>query len=143
MTTPPSTAATPPGVIETIGTSTNAAQAAARLTNAIEANDKLRLVATVDHAANAASVGLELAPTIEILFGNPALGTPLMHLAPTVAIDLPQKMLIIETDSGVRVLYNDPAYLAERHGIAADTPQLAVVAGALEKLASVAAGATG
>jgi len=131
----------PSGIIETLGSHTTAAEAADRLTAAIEGNEKLGLIARVDHAAGAASVDLELTPTIEIFFGNPALGTPLMHISPTVAIDLPQKMLIIETDSGVQVLHNDPAYLAERHDIPADTPQLAVIRGALQSLASVAAGA--
>ena len=130
----------PNGVVETLGAGTTTAEAADRLTAAIEANEKLRLIARVDHGAGAESVGLELTPTVEIFFGNPALGTPLMHLAPTVAIDLPQKMLIIETDDGVRVLHNDPSYLAERHAIPADTPQLAVIAGALQNLANVAAG---
>ena len=130
----------PAGLIETLGSSTTVAEAAARLTAAIEGNDKLRLIATVDHTAGAASVDLELPPTVEIFFGNPALGTPLMQAARTVAIDLPQKILITQADEGVRVLHNDPAYLAERHGIAADTPQLGVVTGALQKLANVAAG---
>ncbi len=127
------------GLIETTGKGT-AAEAADRLAAAIDGNEKLRLVARVDHGAGAASVGLELAPTVEILFGNPALGTPLMHLAPTVAIDLPQKILIIESEAGVRVLHNDPGYLAERHGIPSDTPQLAVISGALQNLANVTAG---
>jgi len=129
----------PAGLVETRGAGTTA-DAADRLAAAIDANEKLRLIARVDHAAGADSVGLALTPTVEIFFGNPALGTPLMHIAPTVAIDLPQKILIIETDDGVRVLHNDPAYLAERHGIPTDTPQLAVVAGALQNLANVAAG---
>lgn len=133
-----STSELPNGLIETHGSGT-AADAADRLAAAIEANEKLRLVARVDHAAGAESVGLELAPTVEIFFGNPALGTPLMHSAPTVAIDLPQKILIIETESGVRILHNDPMYLAERHGIDPATPQLTTIAGALQKLADVAA----
>lgn len=129
----------PNGLIETLGLGTTA-DAAARLVAAIEGNEKLRLIAQVDHSAGASSVGLELTPTVEIFFGNPALGTPLMHVAPTVAIDLPQKILIIETDTGIRVLHNDPAYLATRHGIPADTPQLGVITGALQNLANVAAG---
>ncbi len=131
--------ALPKGLIETTGSGT-AEEAADRLVAAIEGNEKLRLVARMDHSAGAASVGLELTPTIEVFFGNPAAGTPLMHIAPTVAIDLPQKMLIIQTDSGVRVLHNDPAYLAERHDIASDTPQLAAMTQALQNLANVAAG---
>jgi uncharacterized protein (DUF302 family) len=128
-----------PGLIETRATG-SARDAADRLIHAIEANENLRLIAQVDHAAGAASVGLELRPTIEVFFGNPKLGTPLMQAAPTVGIDLPQKMLFIEEGDGARVLYNDPAYLAERHGLPADTPQLEVISGALAKLAEVASG---
>ena len=129
----------PAGLVETIGTGTTE-EATGRLVAAIEANAKLGLAARVDHAAGAARVGLELTPTVEVFFGNPAAGTPLMHIAPTVAIDLPQKILIIQTDSGVRILHNDPAYLGERHNIPADTPQLGAMAQALQNLANVAAG---
>lgn len=129
----------PNGLVETLGSGTTA-EAADRLTAAIESNEKFRLIARVDHSAGAESVGLELTPTVEIFFGNPAAGTPLMHLAPTVAIDLPQKILIIETAEGVRVLHNHPDYLAARHAIDAATPQLALIAGALQNLANVAAG---
>ena len=93
----------------------------------------------MDHSAGAANVGLELEPTIEIFFGNPAVGTPLMQIARTVAIDLPQKILITQADDGVRVLHNDPGYLATRHGLG-DAPQLAIQSGALQSLANVAAG---
>lgn len=130
----------PAGLVETIGSATTVADAADRLVAAIEANEKLRLVAKVDHAAGAASVGLELEPTIEVFFGNPAVGTPLMQAARTVAIDLPQKILITESGDDVRVFHNDPLYLAERHGFPADTPQLEIITGALQKLANVAAG---
>lgn len=133
------TNALPDGLIETLGPDTTVQDAADRLTAAIESNEKLGHIATVDHSAGAASVGLELAPTIEIFFGNPAVGTPLMHIARTVAIDLPQKILITDADDGVRVLYNDPAYLAARHGLG-DAPQLAIASGALQNLANVAAG---
>ncbi len=129
------------GLIETNGTGTTVASAADRLLIAIEGNEKLRHIATVDHSKGAASVELELEPTIEIFFGNPALGTILMQAARTAAIDLPQKMLITDSgDGGVRVLHNDPAYIAERHGIASDLPPLEVMTNALQSLANVAAG---
>ena len=133
------TNALPKGLIETLGSGTSVQEAADRLLAAIEGNEKLRHIATVDHSAGAASVGLELEPTIEIFFGNPALGTPLMQIARTVAIDLPQKILITQADHGVRVLHNDPAYLATRHSLG-DAPQLAIITGALQNLANVAAG---
>ncbi len=130
----------PDGLVETMGPDTTVSEAVERLTAAIEAHEKLGLIATVDHTAGAQKVGLDLAPTVEIFFGNPAVGTPLMLLARTVAIDLPQKILITQAENGVQVLYNDPAYLASRHGIPPETPQLAVVSGALQNMANVAAG---
>ena len=106
-----------------------------RLVSAVEAAGPLRIIAEVDHAANAARVGLELRPTKLLVFGNPNLGTPLMQAQQTIGIDLPQKMLVWEgADEQVYVAYNDPYYLAERHGIAADQPQLATIAGALARL---------
>ncbi|MEO0378542.1 MAG: DUF302 domain-containing protein [Cyanobacteria bacterium P01_A01_bin.17] len=79
---------------------------------------RLTVMARVDHAQNAASVGKELGPTELFIFGNPAAGTPLMQCSQTVAIDLPQKMLIWQNEAGqVWLAYNDPYYLMERHGI--------------------------
>jgi len=72
----------------------------------------------IDHAAGAAKVGKKLRPTVLIIFGNPKVGSPLMQSAQTVAIDLPQKALIWEDESGQAWFsYNNPRYLAKRHGI--------------------------
>lgn len=130
----------PAGLVETIGTDTTHAEAADRLAAAIEGSDKFGLVARVAHSASAERVGLELVPMTEFLFGNPAGGSPLMQISPTAGIDLPQKMLIIETETGVRVLHNDPAYIAERHNIPLDTPQIVGAAGLLQNFANIAAG---
>lgn len=100
----------------------------------IEKNEKLTLVTTLDHAKNADSIGLDLCPTTVIMFGNPALGTPLMQEQRTIGIDLPQKMLVWEAD-GVHVSYNDPNHLADRHGIE-DSEILTKIASALEKIAT-------
>ena len=89
----------------------------ANLEAALEENGLLT-VAVVDHSANAANAGLELPPTRLVIFGNPNVGTPLMQSERTVAIDLPQKMLIYEDEAGdVYAAYNDPQYLAQRHGL--------------------------
>ena len=85
-------------------------------------------------------MGIELDPTVLVVVGNPALGSLLMQAAPSVAIDLPMKILITQAGDGVQVLHNDPMYLAERHGISEELPQLAMASGALQKLARVAAG---
>ncbi len=112
----------------------------ANLETALEENG-LITVAVVDHSANAQNAGLELPPTRLVIFGNPNVGTPLMQSARTVAIDLPQKMLIYEDEAGdVYAAYNDPQYLAERHGLADMDEQLTTVSNALSNLANVATG---
>ena len=54
----------------------------------------LNVFARIDHAAGAAEVGLPLAPTDLIIFGNARGGTPLMQSVQTVGIDLPLKILV-------------------------------------------------
>ena len=91
-------------------------------------------MARVDHAANAETVDRSLRPTRLLVFGNPDLGTPLMEASPTTAIDLPQKMLVWADSTGqVRLAYNDPQYLAERHGISGRDDALRTIGGALRK----------
>lgn len=78
----------------------------------------LTIFARIDHAAGAASVGQTLKPTLLIIFGNPAMGTPLIERSRTMGIDLPLKALIWEDRAGqVWFSYNAPDYLARRHGI--------------------------
>ncbi len=95
------------------------------------------LFALVDHSGEAEKVGLKMRPTKLLIFGNPKGGTPLMVAAPSVAIDLPLKILISEDAQGkVWVSYNSPAYLQQRHGFPPDLlPNIAVV----EALAAKAA----
>ena len=76
------------------------------------------LFALVDHSGEAEKVGLKMLPTKLLIFGSPKAGTPLMLAAPSVAIDLPLKILVWQDSSGkVWVSYNSPAYLLERHGL--------------------------
>lgn len=99
----------------------------------------LTLMAKVDHAGNAARHELSLRPTTLFLFGSPKAGTPLMAAAASFGLDLPQKALVVAEDEGqVAVLYNDPAYLAARHGVDAEHPVLAKVVGVLATLAAKA-----
>ena len=81
-------------------------------------NKGLTVFARIDHAAGAAEVGEEMLPTQLLMFGNPAIGTNLMTSQRTVGVDLPIKVLIWEEPDGkVWIAYNEPAYLAKRHGI--------------------------
>src|ERR1700734_3332001 len=73
------------------------------------------IFALIDHSGEAAKVGMEMHPTKLVIFGNPKGGTPLMLAAPSIAIDLPLKLLIWEDAAGkVTITWNSPAYLRER-----------------------------
>jgi uncharacterized protein (DUF302 family) len=87
------------------------------------------LFALVDHSGEAEKVGMKMPPTKLLIFGNPKGGTPLMLAAPSVAIDLPLKILIAEDSQGqVWISYNSAEYLKERHGLPQDLLQnIAVV----------------
>lgn len=105
-----------------------------RLTAALQAKGA-QVFARIDHAAAARSVGLELPPTVLLIFGNPKGGTPLMQAAPSIALDLPLKVLVQQDAQGtVQVLWNDPAWLADRHGLSADAAKpLAALNGLVEQ----------
>jgi|SRR5215467_7173755 len=89
--------------------------------NRLETEVKARgmtVFARIDHAAGAARAGLTLAPTELLLFGNAKAGTPLMQSVQTIGIDLPLKALVWQDAAGKTWLsYNDPAWLAQRHGL--------------------------
>lgn len=98
----------------------------------------LNIFARVNHAAGAAKIGKTLRPTEVIIFGNPQGGTPFMECAQTVGIDLPLKALVWEDDAAqVWLGYNDPAYLAKRHGVA-QCPVVEKLGKALSGLAETA-----
>jgi uncharacterized protein (DUF302 family) len=97
----------------------------------------VKLFVLVDHSGEAAKVGLKMPNTKLLIFGNPKGGTPLMLASPSIAIDLPLKILVAEDAQGkVWISYNSPEYLKERHGLPPDLVQnIAVV----ETLAAKAA----
>lgn len=106
-----------------------------RLTAAIE-ESPLTLMTTIDHAANAAKNDLELRPTTLFLFGNPNVGTPLMQEQQTVAMDLPQKMLVWQDEAGdVHVAFNNPFYLKARHDIEGQAERFTTINNVLTNLA--------
>jgi uncharacterized protein (DUF302 family) len=95
----------------------------------------LKLFAVIDHSGEAKQAGIEMPNTKLIVFGSPKGGTPLMLAVPSIAIDLPMKILIREdAESNVWVSYNDPEFLRERHGLPAPLIK------ALEGIAAIAAG---
>jgi uncharacterized protein (DUF302 family) len=75
-----------------------------------------RIFALIDHSGEAAKVGMPIRNTKLLVFGNPALGSPLMQAAPVVALDLPLKILVWEDANGQAfITYNSVAYLFERY----------------------------
>ena len=100
----------------------------------------MTVFARVDHAAGAADAGLSLRPTELMIFGNAKGGTPLMQSDQTIGIDLPLKALVWQDASGRTWLsYNDPGWLAKRHGLGAEVdPAVKVMAAALNAIATKA-----
>jgi uncharacterized protein (DUF302 family) len=100
---------------------------------------QLSVIARVDHASAAQKAGLSLRPTQLLIFGNPKAGTPLMQSAQSSGIDLPLKALVWEDDKGQAWLaYNDPAWLAGRHGVKDRAEVVKAMTDALEALADAA-----
>jgi uncharacterized protein (DUF302 family)/uncharacterized membrane protein YidH (DUF202 family) len=97
----------------------------------------VKVFALIDHSGEAHKAGLPMRPTKVLIFGSPKAGTPLMVAAPSIAIDLPLKMLVWEDAEGkVWVAYNSPAYLQTRHGV---PPELMQNIAVVETLAAKAA----
>ncbi len=99
----------------------------------------LTLFSRIDHSANAKKVGEELKPTQLLIFGNPKVGTPLMKCLATTAIDLPQKILVLQDDNNqTQVIYNSSEYLQQRHNINGCDEVLEKVSGALKGITEAA-----
>lgn len=113
-----------------------------RLEQAVNASSALNVMARVDFAPAANTLGKPLRPTTLLLIGSPAVGTPLMQANQTVGIDLPQRVLVYEdADGRTRVAYNDPAYLVRRHSLTGVDESVARATEGLARLAATAAGA--
>jgi uncharacterized protein (DUF302 family) len=103
---------------------------------ALLTSNGVKLFALVDHSGEAEAAGFRMRPTKLLIFGNPKAGTPLMLAAPTIAIDLPLKLLVWEDAQGkVSITYNSPEYLQDRHGLPSE---LAAPLAAVEGLAAKA-----
>ncbi|HTU34168.1 MAG TPA: DUF302 domain-containing protein [Candidatus Acidoferrum sp.] len=111
-------------------------QTVAKLKNILESKG-VTLFALVDHSGEAAKVGQNMPNTKLLIFGSPKAGTPLMLAAPSIAIDLPLKILVAEDAQGnVWLSYNSPEYLKDRHNVPADLLQAIAVVGALASKAA-------
>jgi uncharacterized protein (DUF302 family) len=103
----------------------------------------LNVFACIDHAAGAAEVGLSLAPTYLIIFGNARGGTPLMQTVQTVGIDLPLKILVWQDAANNTWLsYNEPRWIAQRHNVTTAEPVVSKMTAMLSAIAKEAAGSS-
>ncbi len=105
--------------IQTLKSPDSFSATVSRLTSALQSRG-IKIFATIDQQAEAATVGLAMLPVTLILFGNPKGGTPLMVAQPTSALDLPLKALVWASDSReVFVSFNTAAYIIARHHLPA------------------------
>ena len=109
-----------------------------RLDAAVQGADA-KVFARIEHAKGAASVGMDLAPSAALIFGNPKLGTPALQAGPTMGLDLPLRVLAYSAGGKVWMVYHAPADVAAMHGIPADHPAIMKMTGALAKLTGKAA----
>lgn len=101
----------------------------------------ITIVTRWSHEKGAKKVGIPLRPTELLLFGNPKLGSHFFTSAQTAGIDLPMKALAWQDAEGkVWLGYNDPQYIADRHGITNRADIVKKMAGALNKLSNAATG---
>lgn len=130
-------AAPPDGFLETIA-SGDVASRTQRFLDGLKAKG-LTVFAVVDHRANAERAGLTLRPTTLVVFGNPKVGTPMMEAAPTMGIELPMKVLFVQADDGVHIVYPDIEAVGLRHGLPADHDAVQKAKQALKGLTDAAA----
>jgi len=109
-----------------------------RLAEAVEGAGA-HIFARVNHAEGGAQVDMDIPDNELLIFGNPALGTPVIRDAPAAGLDLPIRVVVVETDEGTVLIYRSPDALAEMHGLPADHPSIAKMKGALNKLTGKAA----
>ncbi len=130
-----------PLLIEQVS-SNNFADTLANVRSGIESRP-LKLFAEIDHAAGAASIDLDLAPSTLLIFGNPKGGTPLMTKEPKMGIVLPLKMHVYEADGKVMISYPDMRAVAAQYGIDESAQPIPNIANLLDGLAKEAGGDAG
>ena len=96
------------------------------------------LFARVDHAAGAKKAGLELPDSTLVIFGAPAIGTPIMQENIKAGLDLPIRVLIWDYNGQTKIGYLDPAALKARYKIAGAEKAFEGMTGALNKFTNAA-----
>ena len=88
-----------------------------RLVNAIQTAGLL-VIARLDHGAGASLAGLELPPTLVLVYGHPKGGTPIMQAYPGSGLDLPLRVLVRQISNGPTIAAFRPVVeMLARHGV--------------------------
>ena len=99
----------------------------------------MTIYADIDHQLEAKRAGRTLPPMRLLVFGGPTAMTPLLPEAPTLGLNLPYRLLVYAVPgTGTVIAYDDPEWLAERHGLIAETDEIQRVAGVLEEIVRAA-----
>jgi uncharacterized protein (DUF302 family) len=130
-----------PDGLTTVKSQYGPAETLMRLESSVAAHG-LMIFASIDHAAGAKDVGMDLPPTRVVIFGSPKSGTPLMQMSDTIGLQLPLKILVRQQANGATFLaYDDPAWIARRCGLEeAAAPVVAKMQAAIAAIAGEAAG---
>ncbi|HEV7235569.1 MAG TPA: DUF302 domain-containing protein [Ktedonobacteraceae bacterium] len=133
----PTELATPPPVegITTKNSPFSVAETLERLQEAMHKRS-LTVFAHINHSGEAERVGLKMQEAHVLVFGSPKAGTPLMIASPLLALDLPLKVLVWQSNDGrVWVSSTSTAYLAARYSIPQElTKNIAGIDGLIESV---------
>ncbi len=126
--------------IVTVASERDFEQTYMNLRRALNQNESWRITSEIDHAQNAAGAGIQLRPIRLFMISNPYLESAMLKDNPTAALDYPNKILIWEdTEGAVRISYNDPNYLQDRHQMIGTSIELAETSTAFKAIVDYAA----
>jgi len=99
----------------------------------------IKLFGEIDQSRLAAEGGIELQPSVLLVFGNPPLGTQFITANANAGLDWPVRLLVFENDKGeVWTVYTDFEWIARRHGIKNRKDQFKMAAAVIESITSSA-----
>ena len=82
------------------------------------ADKGIKFFSEIDQSQLAAEAGIELKPSVLLVFGNPPLGTQFITANAHAGLDWPVRLLVFESALGeVWAAYTDFEWIARRHGI--------------------------
>lgn len=104
------------------------------------ADKGIRFFSETDQAALAAAAGIELPPSVLLVFGNPPLGTLFLTANPDAGLDWPVRLLVREdADGQVWAVYTDFGWIARRHGITSRDAEFAMASEVIASITSAVA----